>query len=250
MVSGLLSDLSTAFFLGLLTPLTAACVLPLYPGFLAFLSNQLSGKEDKKVLALFGVVITSGVILFMFLLGLLFTTILQVSLTNVIGVVSPIAFGVLFLISLILVFNVDIGKYIPKAKTPTGIKNPWVNSFSFGFFFGAIVVPCNPAFIAVLFTRTISTIGYIENLLNFLFFGVGMGFPLLVFSLVSTAKSSAVIGYLTEHKRGINLVTGVFIMVISVYYLTCVFGIFGDVLGNSPVCRSLGSILRVNVSAF
>jgi|GEM_PF-226083 len=239
-----LTSLSSAFVLGLLTPLTAACVLPLYPGFLAYLSNQLSGKEDKKTLALFGVVITGGVILFMFLLGLLFTTVLQVSLTNVIGVVSPVAFGALFIISLLLIFDVDIGRFLPKAKTPSGIKNPWINSFSFGFFFGAIVVPCNPAFIAVLFTRTISTIGFLENLASFVFFGLGMGAPLLAFSLVSTAKSSAVIGYLTEHKRAINLAAGLFMLVISLYYLLCVFTVLGNLPGLDPVCRNAGSLFR------
>jgi cytochrome c-type biogenesis protein len=241
MVFELISTFSTAFILGLLTPTTAACVLPLYPGFLAYLSNQLSGKEDKRTLFLFGIVITSGVILFMFLLGLLFTTILQVSLTNVVQGVSPVAFAILFLISILLIFNVDLGKYIPKAKTPTGAKNPWLKAFSFGFFFGAIVVPCNPAFIAVLFTRTLSTIGFFENLFTFLFFGVGMGTPLLVFSLISTAKSTAIIAYLTEHKRGINLATGLIMLVISVYYLICVFSVLGDIPGVRPVCRSLGS---------
>lgn len=228
MVLEILSSISTAFVLGLLTPLTAACVLPLYPGFLAYLSNQLSGKEsDKKTIALFGVIITFGVILFMFLLGLVFTTILQVSLTTVIGVVSPISFGILVVISLVLIFDIDIGRFLPKTKVPTSTKNPWLRAFSFGFFFGAIVVPCNPAFIAVLFTRTISSISFLENIANFMFFGVGMGFPLLAFSLISTAKSTAVISYLTKHKRGINFMTGSIMLVISIYYLIFVFRIFG-----------------------
>jgi len=244
MALGLFSDIAASFVLGLLTPLTAACVLPLYPGFLAYLSNQLSGEEGKKSLALFGVVITAGVILFMFLLGLVFTTILQVSLTNVIGRVSPVAFGILFILSLLLLFDVDIGKFIPKPKTTTKGKNPWLKAFSFGFFFGAIVVPCNPAFIAVLFTRTVSTIGFIENILNFVFFGLGMGTPLLLFSFVSTTKSGAVIGYLIANKRKINFAAGLFMLVISLYYLTCVFQILGGGLGSNPVCRELGGIFR------
>ncbi len=242
MVVEFLSGVGTAFVLGLLTPLTAACVLPLYPGFLAYLSNQLSKEgSGKGTLILFGTVITSGVILFMFLLGLVFTTILQVSLTSVIGVVSPVAFGLLFFISLLLIFNIDVGRFLPKAKSRTGFRSPWLNAFSFGFFFGAIVVPCNPAFIAVLFTRSISTIGFIENILSFLSFGIGMGFPLLAFSFISTAKSAAIIGYLTLHKRWINLIAGVLMLIISVYYLTCVFGFFGRIPGISPVCRSLSS---------
>jgi hypothetical protein len=29
-------------------------------------------------------------------------------------------------------------------------------------------VPCNPAFIAVLFTRTLATVDFLENILNFM----------------------------------------------------------------------------------
>ncbi len=221
-----LSTLSTAFVLGLLTPLTAVCVLPLYPGFLAYLSNQVSEKSDRKTLALFGVVIASGVVVFMTLIGILFTTILQVSLTNVIGIVSPIAFSFLIIISLLLIFDIDIGKYMPKAQVP-GTKNPLVGAFAYGFFFGAIVVPCNPLFIAALFARTISTMSFISNVLSFFSFGVGMGFPLLAFSVISTAKSRTIIGYLTRYQRPINFTAGIIMLVISVYYLFFVFKVLG-----------------------
>ena len=162
----LLSDLGEAFVLGLLTPLGAVCVLPLYPGFLVYLSNQLGGEEaGRKTILIVGLIITSGVVLFMVSLGLVFTTILQVSLTNVIGIASPIAFGILMVISLLLIFNVDVGRFLPKAHV--GIKrNPWVSALLYGFFFGAIVVPCNPLFIAALFTRTISTVSFLENIFH------------------------------------------------------------------------------------
>lgn len=220
-----LARISEAFILGLLTPLTAACVLPLYPGFLVYLSNQLSGKaHNRKTIALFGLIVTFGVVLFMTLFGLVFTTILKVSLTNVIEIISPIAFGILVIISLLLIFNIDIGRFIPRTQTPAA-KNPMLNALLFGFFFGAIVIPCNPLFIAVLFTRTVSTIDFLGNILRFLFFGIGMGFPLLIFSLISTASSSAIIGFLLKHKRSINFTAGVIMLTISSYYLIFVFSI-------------------------
>ncbi len=221
----LLADLGTAFVLGLLTPLGAVCVLPLYPGFLVYLSSQLSGKEPGRLtIFLFGIIITAGVIIFMILLGIIFTTILEVSLTNVISIVSPIAFGILLIISLLLIFNVDVGRFLPKAHTPL-TKNPWASAFTFGFFFGAIVVPCNPLFIAVLFTRTASAIGFLENILQFLFFGIGIGFPLLVFAAISTTATDAIINFLTKQRRLINLIVGIIMLGISIYYLFFVFKI-------------------------
>lgn len=71
----LISELGAAFVLGLLTPLGAVCVLPLYPGFLVYLTSQLSGKEPGRgTIVFFGIIITGGVILFMVILGLVFTT--------------------------------------------------------------------------------------------------------------------------------------------------------------------------------
>lgn len=216
-----------SFILGLLTPLTAVCVLPLYPGFLAYLANQFSVKEKgvEKRYAMFGLIITLGVILFMFILGLIFTTLLKLSLTNVIGIVSPIAFGILFFISLFLIFNFDFSKYLPKANVPI-VKNPVLNALMYGFFFGAIVIPCNPGFIAAFFARALLFDNFIFSIGNFLFFGFGLGFPLLLFSLISANWSSAIIHFLTRNKRRINFIAGVIMLIISVYYLAFVFKIF------------------------
>lgn len=221
------ADLSTSFILGLLTPLTAVCVLPLYPGFLAYLSNQVSGKgSDKKNLVMFGIIITFGVILFMVLMGLLFTTFLEISLNKVIRIISPFAFIILIAISLLLIFDFDIGKFFPRAQVPAA-KNPLVNAFVYGFFFGAIVVPCNPLFIAALFTKTINSMNFVLNMLNFLVFGIGIGSPLIVFSAISAAKSVAIINFLTGYKRRINFVAGILMLVLSLYFLIFDFRLFG-----------------------
>lgn len=220
-----LLDLSS-FILGLLTPLTAVCVLPLYPAFLAYIANQFSQKEDKKTYALFGLIITLGVIIFMLLLGLIFTTIFQVSLTDVIGIISPIAFSILGIISLLLIFDLDFSEFIPKSKTPTS-KNPKLNAFLYGFFFGAIVIPCNPAFIAIFFARALIFESFFSSMINFFLFGLGLGFPLLLFSLLSAKWSDKIIEFTIKRKSAINKLAGIIMLGISLYYLIFVFRIFG-----------------------
>jgi len=224
---GIITDFLASFGLGLLTPITAVCVLPLYPAFLAYLANQFSPEDNnsRKRYVLFGLLVTLGVILFMFLLGLLFTTILQVSLTKVIGIISPIAFSIMALISLLLIFNIDLGKFIPKVNAPTS-KNPTISALLYGFFFGAIVIPCNPAFIGAFFARALIIDNFLSSILNFIFFGLGLGFPLLLFSLLSVNWSQSIIGFLTRHKRIINLIAGIVMFGISLYYLVFVFNVF------------------------
>jgi len=245
----LITDFLTSFVLGLLTPLTAVCVLPLYPGFLAYLANQFTPstqtKENQEVnrkqYALFGLLITLGVILFMFLLGIIFTTFLQVSLTNVIGIISPIAFAILGVISILLILDVDLSRFIPKPKTPQS-KSPMFNALIYGFFFGAIVIPCNPAFIGAFFARAFIAQNALSSILNFIFFGFGLGFPLLAFSLISQNWSQSIILFLTKHKTKINRTAGIIMLIISVYYLTCVFSVFGELPFVQPVCNSINAL--------
>ena len=207
---------------GIFAPLGAVCVLPLYPGFLAYLSSQFSGKEDKKSIIMFGVITVVGVITSMFLFGLIFVFLLQESLTNAIAVISPIAFGILALVSLLMIFNVNIGALFPKFNAPIK-KNPFISSFIFGFFFGAIVLPCNPASLIVLFALTTSVTDAVANLFNFVFFGFGMALPLLIFAVISAQYSKQVIGWLSKNQRGINLIAGLIMLGISLYYLFFVF---------------------------
>ena len=217
-----------SFLAGLFAPIAAVCVLPLYPGFLAYLAGQVQVEEAdvKKKIILFGLIVTLGVISSMFIFGLIFTKLLQASLTNAIGIVSPIAFGILALVSLLLIFNVNFGKLFPKMHSPV-TKNPYLTSFIFGFFFGVIVLPCNPAALVVLFAISTSTVSFLTNLVNFVLFGAGMALPLLVFSFVSAAKSNEVIGFLAAKQRAINLIAGILMLGISAYYLLFVFRILG-----------------------
>ena len=173
-----------------------------------------------------GLLASSGVIIFMFVLGLLFTTILQKSLTKVISIVSPIAFGLLVIISLVLIFNIEIGNFFPKVKLPA-TKNPSLGAFVFGFFFGAIVIPCNPAFIAAMFTKTaaVSATSFVVNILNFFFFGMGIATPIFAFSLISAQSSTKVIRFLTKYRKTINIIAGMIMLAVSLYYLFFVFKI-------------------------
>jgi len=227
---GLITDVVSSFLLGLGTPLLAVCVIPLYPAFLAYLSNQFTAGKNieatKKHYAMFGLLITLGVIIFMLVLGLLFTTVLQKSLTNIINIVSPIAFGILAIISLFLIFNFDFSRIFPQVRAPTA-KHPTLNALLYGFFFGAIVIPCNPGFIAAFLSRAFLFSNFTSSMLNFTAFGVGLGFPLLAFSLLSANWNQAIIGFLTRHKRKINFLAGIIMLGIAIYYLFFVFKIFG-----------------------
>jgi len=236
---GFFAEAGSAFILGLLTPLGAACVLPLYPGFLSYISHQFTGDENPIIYALTGLLAALGVLIFMAAIGLVFTFLLQQSLTGIIQVASPIAFFILGIISILLLLDIDLAGMLPTANTPTS-DNPLVNALLFGLFFGAIVIPCNPGFIAVLFTQAATVTDTLVNMVSFLAFGLGMGTPLIVFSLASAQWSKQVISFTTTHKTTINRTAGAIMLIISLYYLTCIFSILP--FADHPVCTTLSNL--------
>ncbi|MFB6310048.1 MAG: cytochrome c biogenesis protein CcdA [Salinirussus sp.] len=220
---GLVDVAIQSFSLGLATPLTAVCVIPLYPGFLAYLSNA---GEDAPPVAVLGGLVAAGVIGFMAIVGLVFTTVASRSLTGVVELVSPIAFAILGVVSLVLLTGRSIGESLPTIEPPR-TDRPALSALGYGAFFGAIVLPCNPGFIAIFFARSFLFTAPVESMTNFLAFGLGMAAPLLAFALVAESLGQRVIAVLTRHRTLVNRGTGAIMLVISLYYLLVVFDVFG-----------------------
>jgi cytochrome c-type biogenesis protein len=219
---GLLTDVSTSFALGLATPLTAVCVIPLYPGFLAYLATQ---SEDISVARL-ALLVGAGVLTFMTGLGLVFTTLLETSLTSVIGIASPIAFTALALLSLVLLADIPVSQYLPTTEPPQS-SSPSLSALAYGAFFGAIVIPCNPGFVGLFFARSLLFTSPVSSLANFGAFGSGIAAPLVALGIVSEPWRDRVLAVITAHKSAVNRLTGAVMLAISLYYLLFVFEVLG-----------------------
>jgi len=222
---GLVTEVVTSFTLGVATPLSAVCVIPLYPGFLAFLSNQ---DDDAPPIAVLGVLVSLGVIAFMGAVGILFTTLLETSLTAVVERVSPPAFALLAVLGVVLVADLHPQAALPTIEPPQ-TRFPSLSAFAYGAFFGAIVLPCNPGFISVFLARAFLFSNPLSSVANFGAFGVGMASPLLAFAVVSGPWRDRVLGALTGNRRLINAGTGLVLVAISLYYLFVVFEIAGPI---------------------
>lgn len=215
------ANLYLSFFAGILSPLGAVCVLSIYPAFISFISNKFdSNLPFRSRMVILTWILVSGVLLSMFLVGLIFSLILKSSLTSIIQIISPVAFVILFIVGILLLFNVSL-KLNLRMKIRS-FKSPFLTSFIFGLFFGVVVLPCNPASLVVLFALSVSTGEFIFNLFNFVLFGIGMSLPLILFAYVSNDKWFT---FLVNNKRKVDIVAGIFLILISIYYLLFFGGI-------------------------
>lgn len=211
-----------AFLAGLYAPLGSPCVIPLFPGFLSFLTGTGSGGDRRHSMLTFGVIVAAGVILSMLTFGIIFVTLVQVSLARFLSIISPIAFLILAVFSIILILDIDLSRWTGGASLPRSGR-PVLDAFLFGLFFGVIILPCNAVAVVALLAIGTTTAGLLTNLGSFLSFGIGMSLPLLVFAGLSEARSREILAWLSRHRRVVNLVAGLLMLAVSLYYLLFVF---------------------------
>lgn len=215
------------FLIGLAMPLTAACVLPLYPAFIAYLAS-IGERGRTNSIPLLGLLVVAGVITFMALVGLLWTLVLGAGVNRAVETVSPVAFGILAVVGVVLLLVPNGFARLPSVEPPH-TSHPSLSAFVYGFFFGAIIIPCNPGLIALFFSRT--TVVFpafdtqLEVMLAFVVFGLGIGAPLLAFALLSQPYSEQVTRILARHSSAINRVVGAILVIVSAYYLLFVFAV-------------------------
>ena len=219
-------ELATSFSLGVAANLNP-CVLPLYPGFLSYISSQPDIVDKKRFTHLSGFLVLGGVILFMVIVGGV-TAGFGLSITNFVSTVSPVAFTILIVVGFLLIFDVSFDRLyfiLPQAQAPR-LKNPYASAFGFGFLYGPIVIPCNAPLVFAVFAYSVGISGFLAKFSVLMAFGLGLGVPLLILSWMSTARGSWLIRKFVDHHTTINRVAGTLLVLLGIYELVFVFGIF------------------------
>ncbi len=207
--------LLSSFSIGLLAT-TSPCVLPLYPGYLAYLSGGLKATSGK-VRYLLGIAVLAGVLTMMLLLGMLIAA-LSISVGRALSIVVPLADGLIILLGLLLLFGVNPFIRLPQVRVPA-LSNPLLNAYIYGFLYGPIALPCSGPFVVSIFALSLTPAELFEKLTVFLGFGLGFGLPLLLLSLLSGASQRAITGFFTRHTRWVNLVGGLLLIGLGLYDL-------------------------------
>jgi len=205
----------TSIGLGLLASFSP-CVLPLYPGYLAYLSGAHDEAKGKRHYFL-GFFVLAGVLLMMLALGLVIA-LLSISVGRALAIMIPLANLLLITLGVLLLFDKNPFKAIPQVKIPL-LRNPFLNAFIYGLLYGPIALPCSGPLVVGIFAISLTAGEAFSQLAVFFWFGVGFGLPLLILSLISGALQRSITLWLAKHARLVNLVGGVLLITIAVYDL-------------------------------
>ena len=137
----------TSIGLGLLASFSP-CVLPLYPGYLAYLSGVNENAQDKRRYFL-GIFVLAGVLVMMLALGLVIA-LLSVSVGRALSLIIPLANLILIGLGILLLLDKNPFKAIPQVKIPA-LRNPFLNAFIYGLLYGPIALPCSGPLVVGIF---------------------------------------------------------------------------------------------------
>ena len=206
----------TPLLLGLLVT-TSPCVLPLYPGFLAYLSgqNELGGGKYRYFLGFF---VLAGVLTMMLALGGLIA-LMAVPIGGVLVYVVPLADILILIMGIMLLLDKNPFKSLPQIRVPV-LRHPLLNAYIYGFLYGPIALPCSGPFVVSIFVLSFTAGEALNNLWVFLWFGLGFGIPLLILSLLSGTFQRQLTILFARHSRIINIFGGLLLIGIAIYDLS------------------------------
>ena len=208
-----------AFVAGLIS-FVSPCVLPLIPGFLAYLSGTSTGQQGAKLkIFLNSVAFVLGFSVIFALLGVLLNTVLERVSYNVQTWLSRIGGIIIILFALYILGLIRISflerehKFAVKKK----FSITYITSFVFGAAFAVGWTPCVSAILGSILALAVTKPSLSFILL--LSYALGLGIPFLAVGLFTTqatrliSKSATVLKYF-------NIVVGILLLILGILVFT------------------------------
>jgi cytochrome c-type biogenesis protein len=209
-------ELFTSFTVGVAAT-SSPCVLLLYPGYIAYLASGSRNSQSGKGSYFLGLLVLLGVLVAVLALGLI-VAYASLALGDVLVVAAPIADILVISLGILLILGKNPFVRLAQMKVPV-LANPYAGSFTYGLLYGPIILPCSGPLAVSIFALSFSASQLLEKLSVFLVFGLGMGIPLLVISLLAAAKRDWLARQLTEKHAILSRLAGIILIGVGIWNL-------------------------------
>ena len=220
-----MSELIQAFILGNGAILTNVCILPLYPGLLAFLAGAAQRGEPSAATRWLGVFVLAGILSLMLALGALLFW-LQRSFSTLLPFLLPVIYAVVILLGIAMLIGRNPFKGLSTVQSPM-LRNPFVTAYIYGLLLGPMTLPCAGPLVIGVFLLGAGNLGQLtDSLLYFLAFGFGFGWPLVLMPFVAQTLQRRFTSWMTVNANRLAQASGVLLILIGIV------GIYTDLLPN------------------
>jgi len=220
-----MNELLQAFVLGNTAILTNVCVLPLYPGLIAFLAGTAANRRSRRAGYFLGLFVLAGVLSLMIAIGwLLFA--FQQSFGDILPYLLPVIYGLVIVMGLLMLTGRNPFARLGAVQTPV-LRNPYAAAFVYGLFLGPMTLPCaGPLIVSAFLLGAGSAAGLASSLAYFLAFGLGFGWPLIVLPFIAMPLQRRFTGWATGNYKLLTRLSGALLLAIGL------LGVFYDLVPN------------------
>lgn len=210
-----MNEFVLAFTLGNAAILTNACLLPLYPGLIAFLAGNADEMGEHHRGYLLGLVVLLGVLTMMVFIGLVLS-VLSIGFGDSLPLLLPLVYGVVIVLGVMM-----LGGRNPFAQMQTfsvpALSNPYGRAYLYGLLFAPMTLPCTGPIILSAFTVGVSVGDIFGGLVYFIFFGLGFGWPLVILPLFALPLQRRVVQGLAGHHDILTRASGILLVAVGIF---------------------------------
>jgi cytochrome c-type biogenesis protein len=210
-VTRIFSDLGP-FGVGMLSA-ASPCLLPLYPGFIAYLAANSRALEGRRATGLLGLIVLMGVLTTMLLVAVVLVAV-SAPLSRLLVFVTPAINGLLIVLGVLLLAGRNPFERLPGMRVPI-VKNPYGQAYLYGIMLGPIALPCAGPFLVSLLGISIGVADAVGKIGTFMMFGLGFGLPLVLLSLLAGLRARAVVHWVVARHRAIEIVAGFLLITVA-----------------------------------
>jgi cytochrome c-type biogenesis protein len=209
-----MNELLQAFALGNTAILTNVCILPLYPGLIVFLAGTANDKHYSRSAKFLGLFVLAGVLSLMLVIGwLLFA--FQRSFGDILPILLPIIYGLVILMGALMISGRNPFARLGRLNVPV-LRNPYASAYIYGLLLGPMTLPCaGPLIVSAFLLGAGSAAGLASNLLYFLAFGLGFGWPLILLPLLALPMQRRFTGWMTGNYLALTRLSGLLLVFIG-----------------------------------
>jgi cytochrome c-type biogenesis protein len=215
-MSAMMEALAATFLLGVGSA-ASPCLLPLYPGFIAYVAGTSVGSPRRRWAAFLGLAVLAGVLTTMVLVGVALT-VLALPFGDVLRWSIPVTTVILVALGITLLAGRNPFAGLATVRVPV-IRNPLAQAYIYGLMVGPIALPCAGPFLVALLAISIGFADGAARVGSFVVYGLGFGLPLVAIAVVGAARGKAVSRALARHHLAVLRAAGALVIVTALYEL-------------------------------
>jgi cytochrome c-type biogenesis protein len=228
-----MSIIIEGFLLGMSSILTNVCLLPLYPGMIAFLAGNLDNTSEKKqgTMLFLGVLALLGVLSMMLVLGLLFSAISGIY-GNALPYIVLFSYVLVVVLGGMMLFGFNPFKSLSTVQAPL-LKNPLATAYLYGVLLAPMTLPCTGPLLLAALARANTSVGagaILGELVFFLAFGLGFGWPLVLLPIIAVPLQRRFISWMVQRSNLITRVAGGLLLAVGLYGVILDRALFTEII--------------------